>query len=112
MGFTQEPLVIYWWNARPTTPNTMHLYIYRQVEECLGIEGDWDGLLWYVSDFILRADFVRLAGLWVTDPRRIMLAEDKVNDPSVVSHEIIHDLTNGKASEGDPVFERCEIKPL
>ncbi len=108
----QEPLSIHWWNAQPRDPSTMHLYVFREMEECLGIEGDFAGLSWFSADFILRSDFVRLGGFWVAAPRRIMLAADMFDDPPTVSHEIIHDLTNGVAQENGPAFKRCEIKPL
>ena len=109
----EPPSITYWWNLTPTQPATMHLYIYGQMEECLGIEGgNFGEIQWAVADFVMRADFVRLAGLWMDNPRRILLAKDRFNDPSVVSHEIIHDLTRGAAEENGPAFERCEIKPL
>ncbi len=114
----QEPddstRVVRFWNAEPRQPTTMHLYVYRQMEECTGLDGDFYAIQWFSADFLLRYDFERMGGVWVGDPRLIVLAEQRFNDPVTVSEEILHDLLVD--SEGDDHederFKRCLIKAI
>ncbi len=106
---------IQWWGPQQIAPTTMHRSIYSMVAECLGVEDDDDafrGLSWYVTDFILRlSDLTRLGGLWTHDPRRILLDRHRAaNNPYYISHEVIHDLTDGTLEHGDPAFVRCEVR--
>lgn len=103
------------WNATTRPPTTMHLYIYRQMEECVGFTGEpFETLRWISADFILRgADYQRLGGLWISGERMIVLAHQRFNDPMVVSEELLHSLLGGgDADHEDPDFQRCVIKRL
>ena len=100
------------WNAMPFLPTTMHVYIYRQMEACLEHSGNFARIRWLAADFIQRVkDDVRLGGIWIRTPRRIILDRRGINDPSLVSHEEIHDILNrGDEAHEDPRFDRCVVK--
>ena len=101
------------WNATTRTPTTMHLYIYRQMEECVGFKGQpFEDLQWISADFILH-DYQRLGGLWISRDRIIVLANQRFSDPVVVSEELLHSLLGGgDADHADTRFQRCVIKEL
>ena len=103
------------WNATERQPTTMHLYIYRQMQECVGITGEpFETIQWISADFILRgSDYQRLGGLWIGTDRIVVLAHARFNDPMVVSEELLHSLLgNGDADHEDPRFIRCLIREL
>ena len=103
------------WNATTRPPTTMHLYIYRQMEECVGFTGEpFETLRWISADFILcGADYQRLGGLWISGERMIVLANQRWGDPVVVSEELLHSLLGGGDADHDnPDFQRCVIKRL
>ena len=97
-----------------TQPTSMHRFLFSMMAECLGVEDDsdaFDRIQWTVVEFILRVDdFSRMAGLWNPETRRIYLDHTKWLDPHAVSHELIHDLTDGEIDEDDPAFARCEVR--
>ena len=102
-----------WYNGVPRLPTTMHVYIYRMMEECLGMKGEpFELIQWFSADFVLRGDYERLGGVWTREPRRIVLDTRVFNDPVIVSHELAHDLLGGTAVHGTERFERCLIRPL
>ena len=97
-----------------TQPTSMHRFLFSMMAECLGVEDDsdaFDRIQWTVVDFILRVDdYTRMAGLWNPETRRIYLDRTKWLDANAVSHELIHDLTDGEIEEDDPTFARCEVR--
>ena len=101
------------WNPTERQPTTMHLYIYRQMEECVGFKGEpFESIQWISADFLLHDD-QRLGGLWISGDRIIVLAHQRFNDPVVVSEELLHSLLGGSdADHVDPRFLRCVIKEL
>ncbi len=107
-----EPVEIRWWNEVPFVPTTMHWFIYDQVEKCLDKTGAFSRVRWFKADFMVRAhDFQRIGGIWIPSPRKIVLDKAVINDPTVVSHEVVHDvLGRGNEAHGDPGFERCTIQ--
>lgn len=107
--------LIHWWEPEQVKPTTMHRLLYSMVANCLGVEDDdatFRGISWFLADFILRSsDMARLGGLWIRDSRRIFLDRRlTANDPFSISHELIHDLTDGNIEHGDPTFARCEVR--
>ena len=84
------------------------------VADCLGVEDDSDAFLiirWYVVDFILRVnDYRRMGGLWASSPHTIWLDREKWSDPHTVSHELVHELTDGLIDDDDPAFVRCVVE--
>ena len=103
-----------WWNGVQRAPTTMHVYIYEMMQECVGIEGEpFETIQWISVDFLLRADYQRLGGLWIGNGRIILLAHQRFNDPVVVSEELLHALLPmGEYDDphDDPRFQRCLIK--
>ena len=90
----------------------MHSYIYRMMEVCTRVDGPPGVLAWYTAHFIQRPDYQRLAGLWIAEPRMIVLDKTMANDPPTVSHEALHDILGGNAAHGSQLFQRCQIRPL
>ena len=101
------------WNPTTRQPTTMHLYIYRQMEECVGFTGQpFESIRWISADFILDGH-QRLGGLWISGERMIVLANQRWGDPVVVSEELLHSLLGGVDADHDnPDFQRCVIKRL
>ena len=101
------------WNPTERPPTTMHLYIYRQMQECVGFTGEpFKSIRWISADFILDGH-QRLGGLWISGERMIVLANQRWGDPVVVSEELLHSLLGGSdADHEDPRFLRCVIKEL
>ena len=95
-------------------PTTMHRFLYTMMAECLGVEDSdeaFNRIQWYVAAFILRVgDHRRMAGLWSPTPRRIYMDRNRWVDAHDVSHELIHELTDGEIEEDDPAFARCEVR--
>ncbi len=105
-----------WWEEEERLPTPMHRFIYHMTAECLGMnvtDEDFAGISWFVADFIQMPDRTRLGGLWIREPRQIILDRNRTwNHPEYISHELIHDLTNGEVEHGDPLFDECTVKTL
>ncbi len=109
---SENMMLYYWYGGGPRQPSTMHHYIFEMMGECLGIEGEPFGdIRWISADFVMRSDYRRLAGLWISEPRTIVLSHQTWGDPAVISHEIIHDLMRlGNADHDRSEFTDCAIK--
>lgn len=92
---------------------------YKEVEDCLDMEGDFEGVRWYVSKDLYKAPWfgtgpkIPLAGMW-EEGRKITLEEDWVTSETTVRHEIIHDILRQRGIGGHPFmpFEECELPPM
>ncbi len=107
---------VQWWEPTPRPPNTMHFFIYKMMQECLGIEGrPFSEIDWISAYFILRVgDSERLGGLWSESRSIIVLDHTRFNDPRVVSEELLHSLLGSDGvtdPHEDPRFLRCLIGP-
>ncbi len=105
-----------WWEEELMQPTDLHRFIFDATAECLGVEvtdADYDAISWWVADFIQMPDYTRLGGLWTKNPRRIILDRWRTwTHPEYISHELIHDITNGSVEHGDPLFDKCTITVL
>ena len=79
---------MFWYNGSTRPPSTMHVYIYEMMQECLGIRGrSFEDLTWISADFVVRADYQRLGGLFFGGQNLIVLDLQRFNDPATVSEE-------------------------
>lgn len=96
-------------------PWKLHEYIYDKTRECVEnydreiSEGSSFALIrWYqAQSMVQREGNVPILGLWVP-PHSIILDRDFKNLPSLISHEIIHDLVP-TAEHSDTLFATCII---
>ena len=86
---------------------------YAETEECTGIKGDFERVLWFTfPDRFPCEEFGTCSGFW--DDHRIFLQAENANNEGLVKHEIIHDLLAGSpandanAKHDDPVWDRCD----
>ncbi len=104
------------YEGRPRNPTTMHVYIYEMMQECLGIRGrPFDEISWISADFVQRADYRRLSGVWFGELSVIVLDHQRFNDPVVVSEELLHSLLGSNDitdPHDDSRFKRCLIKRI
>ena len=109
---SEEMMLYRWWGGGPREPTTMHHFLFGMMQECLDIEGQpFEGINWISADFIQRSDYTRLAGLWIHEPRTIVLTHQTWGSPSIVSHALIHDLMGlGNVDHARGEFEACSIK--
>ena len=104
-------------NAVMRQPTPMHRVIYTAMEECSHTRGDFSRVNWWVADWIRDVDtnkpvwaFWSETGTMGTDavPNIIVLTRRYANNPTLLSHEILHDIYRGQAP-GD-VMEQCTIR--
>jgi len=80
-------------------PGPLHESIYRLMERCTGLKGDFEGIVWNTAAFILlRRSLDRAVAYWyeLPDGRRAIWIETGFwNNPTILSHEILHDLNLG-----------------
>ena len=107
-----DTMLYRWWGGGQREPTTMHHFLFGMMEECLGIKGQpVEGIGWISAEFIQRSDYIRLAGLWIHEPRMIVLTHQTWGSPAIVSHELIHDLMGlGNVDHARAEFEACSIK--
>ena len=95
-------------SATKRQPTQLHQFVYHLMEECTGIEGDFDEIEWWTATTILReredGGDDEVYGFWSngvtaddgrTINRFIALERFWWSNPTVMSHEILHDLYNG-----------------
>lgn len=89
-----EPPVVYrtWW---------------QEVEGCVGIEDDFDGVRWFVGDMV-RLDGRDAYGVWAA-PNTIYLKRFYTTSAPAVKHEMLHQLTRGGLAHSAPAFTRCTV---
>ena len=93
-------------------PPSVYSMLWRQVEDCSGLRGDFARIEWYVvpGAFIRRPDG-HINGAW-QPPHTIYLSEYAAHDsPSgyfTVRHEMLHDLLQG-GGDHPPVFATCGL---
>lgn len=102
------------YNKAEFAPTAFHKTIYEMMEECSGIDGDFERLRWYIAKLILVGDPDRglvWNGMWTngggTKDPEITLDREKVFDGEAVSHETLHDLYEGTAPMD--VASRCVL---
>ena len=85
-------------------PTAFHEAIYRMMEACSGITGNYERIRWYVAQIILVGDpneGRQWAGAWSMIPEsdlaQIILEREHVFNGNTVSHEALHDLYDGQA---------------
>lgn len=79
---------------------------YEQVQECLGLPGDYDAITWYVADDVI-VDGVPKAGI-LRFPHAITMHIDFIHNPVAVKHEMVHHVRQlGDELHGTTDFDRC-----
>lgn len=81
---------------------------YMEVEECTGVEGDFDAVRWFEVPHERWWDPVwkqYAVGTW-RSPHDIYLAEPRRDDEGIVKHEMVHDVLRGGQTH-DARFEQC-----
>jgi len=80
-------------------PTEFHRTIYKMMEACTRIEGDFDAIRWYVAKLILVGDpdaDMRWIGMWNKVGPEITFDREYVFDGRIVAHEVLHDLYEGR----------------
>ena len=80
-------------------PTEFHRTVYKMMEECTGIEGDFESIRWYVAKLILVGDpdaDMRWIGMWNRVGPEITFDREYVFDGYIVAHEVLHDLFKGR----------------
>lgn len=102
--------VIRSYGEREFQPTPVHETVYRMMEDCTGVEGDFETVSWKVAlwvdsptrDSALRAGWHRDGDL-----REIIFYEEYVFDAETISHEVLHDLYDGDVPLD--VADRCML---
>ena len=103
------------YNQVEFAPTEFHRTVYKMMEACSGVEGDFEAIRWYVAKMILVGDpdaGVTWAGMWINgdgahEPRIILDRED-VYDGESVSHESLHDIYGGDVPMD--IASRCVLR--
>jgi hypothetical protein len=94
--------------VRNSDPPALYRTWYEQTEECVGVDGDFRSVRWFTVPGERWWDpvFEQYAiGTW-RPQHDIYIAHLHLGNPSVVKHEIVHDLLHGGASD-DRRFVEC-----
>ena len=98
----QERARVY--NKREFTPTAFHEAIYRMIETCSGVKGEYENVHWYTAQIILIDGpevEIQWIGAWMkredSEISEIILDREFVFDGNIVSHEVLHDLYDGPA---------------
>lgn len=94
--------------ATPLTPPAAYRLWHQSIGECAGLTGRFERITWYT---VPGRDFscpIGRCGGWFRPPHTIFLAQERVDDQSLVQHEILHDLLQ----EGGhpPIFDICGVR--
>ena len=93
--------------AEAMTPPTTYADWWRATEECAGLQGDLARVTWFVVPG--RTSFTygngQYDGYWWNGVHWILLAGEKVDNPLVVRHEMLHELL-GRGDHPAEYFQR------
>lgn len=95
-------------DAVRTDPLVDYATWYAEVEECVGLQGDFDAVRWFEVPYDRWWDPVwqqYAIGTW-RPPHDIYIATPHLDSKSVVKHEMVHDILQGGSSE-DARFYEC-----
>jgi len=95
-------------DAAETDPLADYEQWYAEVEECTGVEGDFDRVRWFEVPHDRWWDPVweqYAIGTW-RSPHDIYVAEPHLGNEEVVKHEMVHDILGGGLTY-DPRFKDC-----
>ena len=76
-------------NGQPLEPKQNYKVQYEMAEECLGMRGTYNNIIWQKADYIHREGYADVAGLWVW-PNRIIIKTGFEDNPVVLRHESVH----------------------
>jgi len=100
------------YDKREFAPTAFHETIYRMMETCSGVSGEYENIRWHTAQIILVGDLeegIQWIGAWFqrrelvegewieTEISEIILDREFVFDGNIVSHEALHDLYGGAA---------------
>jgi hypothetical protein len=96
-------------NAEALTPPDSYADWWKATQECAGIQGDLSRITWFVipghASFLYENG--KYDGYWWNGVHWILLAGEKVNDPLIVRHEMLHELL-GRGDHPAEYFQgRC-----
>ncbi len=89
----------------PFPPPPVYQVWWDQLEDCVGLRGEFREIRWYVGDAV-TLDGADVFGVWAA-PRTIVLERFYLRSESAVKHEMLHHLTNGTMPHSNPAFTRC-----
>jgi len=95
-------------------PTEFHHTIYKMMEACSGVEGDYESVKWFIAKMILSGnpdDGIQWVGMWTngggTHESRITFDRESVYDGVIVSHEVLHAIFEGDVPMD--VANRCVL---
>ena len=109
--------VFFFIDAVPFDPGPWYEHQWNIVEACIQEKRDgdqpierrsFDGINWFVAEFIIRDDNTRLGGQHHLHSQTIVLAEPYAYSPLVVQHELLHFALAPSFTHGEGVFGRCD----
>lgn len=106
--------VVVGYGIRPLEIGYIHLGIWKDVSDCLGVEFDPDMFVrtrWELADSLITEEGYKAYGLSVVggnEPPRIVLEDGYQRHPTVISHEIIHILTKDPNDWSGEML-RCQL---
>lgn len=89
--------------AKPVEDTKQYEKWYHEVEECLGMKGDFYGVTFYV-DSTGRHPVTHVRFNGYHEEGSIVLFYKKANDEMTVKHEIIHDITKSRSNEHRRIY--------
>lgn len=101
-----DPTGLQYLNRRPFEPD-MEIYLpwWGSLEECTEIQGDLDGVRWYLADGIASGPLTTTTGEWLPS-RAITLLKGYEYRRQVVQHQMLHDILR-TASHDHPAWDTC-----
>jgi len=86
------------YNLQEIEPTQFHEAIYQMVENCTGMQGDYDAIRWYIASTIVSSSGIEYLGVWFDSWgwSAIVFDREHVFDGEIVSHEAMHDLYKGQ----------------
>jgi hypothetical protein len=95
--------------AEALTPPDSYIDWWRATEDCAGRHGDLSRVTWFVIPD--HASFLygngQYDGYWWNGVHWILLAGEKVNDPMIVRHEMLHELLGRGDHPPEFFLRRC-----
>jgi hypothetical protein len=82
--------------------------LYAEMEACLGRQGDFDEVTWWlVPGYAFRRNEWLYEALWSPGHHITLSAWNAYDNDALIRHEIAHDLGFSADSHADPLLVRC-----
>jgi hypothetical protein len=97
--------------AVPFDPPAVYREWWAKTESCSGQRGSFDRVEWWVIEAHgFECSSGMCAGHWDGN-HGIVIARDWVEDPSIVRHEMLHDLLDDGGHPSPPFGKHCGVRP-